>query len=399
MAHITSIKIGGLLGRPNPIEITFKRDVNIFFGENGCGKSTLLRILHAALERNETLLEALPVSYAEVNIYSIHEDKIFKHAWERKSKEVKKTALGHIKSRQTNFLELFETENTPLRSIDTAITSDKHGWRITPAPSLEVSKTRWAHKFLPTTRLYVNDEIARTNPAARMQVSEAGLEEAFIESVNRTWLLYYSQTLQEVRKIQEEGLRAVLSSVIGSNNKKEAKQNGNPAEAYERVTRFLSRQPSNTSLSLGTKESFNKRYAKEVNLRRVVDNLDNIEQRIERAMVPIEQFKDTAKSLLSNGKSLSVSNHQLQVVLATGRTLSAGSLSSGEKHLLKILLDVMTAGPGSVIIDEPELSMHVDWQSVFVKTVQSLNPQCQLILASHSPEIMAGISDDRIVRL
>jgi predicted ATP-dependent endonuclease of OLD family len=56
-------------------------------------------------------------------------------------------------------------------------------------------------------------------------------------------------------------------------------------------------------------------------------------------------------------------------------------------------------GNHSLIVDEPELSMHIDWQKKLLWTLHGLNPKIQQIMATHSPEIMAEIPDDRIFRL
>jgi predicted ATP-dependent endonuclease of OLD family len=52
-----------------------------------------------------------------------------------------------------------------------------------------------------------------------------------------------------------------------------------------------------------------------------------------------------------------------------------------------------------IIIDEPELSMHIDWQHDLLAALRVLNPQCQIIVATHSPEVMADVPDDKIFRL
>ncbi|WP_457282169.1 AAA family ATPase [Polaromonas sp. P5_D5] len=69
MAHITEIKIDGLLGRKEPIQLKLNNQVNVFFGENGCGKTTLLKILDAALSRDAEAMNLLPVERAEVHIF------------------------------------------------------------------------------------------------------------------------------------------------------------------------------------------------------------------------------------------------------------------------------------------------------------------------------------------
>lgn len=73
-----------------------------------------------------------------------------------------------------------------------------------------------------------------------------------------------------------------------------------------------------------------------------------------------------------------------------GRPISA--LSSGERQLLVMIahlsLNPNLAGSGVFIVDEPELSLHIDWQEKFVDAVREANPKVQLILATHSPAII-----------
>ena len=53
----------------------------------------------------------------------------------------------------------------------------------------------------------------------------------------------------------------------------------------------------------------------------------------------------------------------------------------------------------TILIDEPELSMHIDWQHDLIESLSRLNGQAQFILATHSPEIMAELDDSKIFRL
>jgi predicted ATP-binding protein involved in virulence len=68
------------------------------------------------------------------------------------------------------------------------------------------------------------------------------------------------------------------------------------------------------------------------------------------------------------------------------------ALSSGERQLLVMLahlsLNPSLEGSGVFIVDEPELSLHIDWQEKFVDSVIEANPNVQLILATHSPAII-----------
>lgn len=52
--------------------------------------------------------------------------------------------------------------------------------------------------------------------------------------------------------------------------------------------------------------------------------------------------------------------------------------------------------PFVFIADEPELSLHVGWQSELVKSIQNLNSDVQIIFATHSPDIVGDNSRDII---
>lgn len=381
MAHITKIKIDGLMGRKEPIELELNRKVNIFFGENGGGKTTLLKILDAAMSHNGDIMQRLPVERAEVHIYSIDRDKTFTQLWERKTK---------LKKPSRKISEWIEEEEAELISRPAKETNP---WKV---PGLKGSDLRgWQHTFLPTTRLYVDRRSMRLGRS----LTDNELDEIFADNVNTTWLSFYSEIMTNVRTLQESGLRNVVHYALAPKLKQTTGPTHNPSEAYDRVNRFLNRDSAST-IALGTKESFLKRYEKEENLRQIVDSLNTLESEIEDAMAPITRFEKTISELFSNKKRLMFEHgNKLAVKLQNGEYLSVSLLSSGEKHLLRMLIDAMKLGPSSLIIDEPELSMHIDWQRKFVNSVNGINPNCQLILASHSPEIMADVDDECIFRI
>ena len=53
---------------------------------------------------------------------------------------------------------------------------------------------------------------------------------------------------------------------------------------------------------------------------------------------------------------------------------------------------------GIFVVDEPELSLHLSWQKVFVKKALEVNNNVQFIFATHAPEII-GKYRDRAVKL
>lgn len=68
------------------------------------------------------------------------------------------------------------------------------------------------------------------------------------------------------------------------------------------------------------------------------------------------------------------------------------SLSSGEQHILILFYDLLfkDAGNSLILIDEPEISLHVDWQLSFLSDLRkiiSIVPH-DIVLATHSPQIV-----------
>lgn len=73
-----------------------------------------------------------------------------------------------------------------------------------------------------------------------------------------------------------------------------------------------------------------------------------------------------------------------------GETLVPYQLSSGEKQMLVILLTVLVEDrqPYVLFMDEPEVSLHVDWQEQLIDLILQLNPNVQIILTTHSPAVI-----------
>ncbi|WP_430885218.1 AAA family ATPase [Fusibacter sp. JL216-2] len=68
------------------------------------------------------------------------------------------------------------------------------------------------------------------------------------------------------------------------------------------------------------------------------------------------------------------------------------SLSSGERQLLVIFAHAFfnkyNANEKVFIIDEPELSLHLRWQQIFIETIVENCPKTQFVMATHSPDIV-----------
>ena len=73
-----------------------------------------------------------------------------------------------------------------------------------------------------------------------------------------------------------------------------------------------------------------------------------------------------------------------------GETLMPYQLSSGEKQMLVILLTVLIEDGQNYVLfmDEPEVSLHVEWQKRLIDLILELNSNVQIILTTHSPAVI-----------
>lgn len=112
---------------------------------------------------------------------------------------------------------------------------------------------------------------------------------------------------------------------------------------------------------------------------------------------PKKKFQDLIDDLFSEtGKKIIRTENEIRFS-QIGETLFPYQLSSGEKQMLVILLTVLIEDnlPYVLFMDEPEVSLHIEWQKRLIDLILDLNPNVQIILTTHSPAvIMNGWMDN-----
>ena len=122
----------------------------------------------------------------------------------------------------------------------------------------------------------------------------------------------------------------------------------------------------------------------------------NAKEEATEAAVYKTMFLDLVDELFSEtGKRIDRTSNELSF-MQFGEQLSPYKLSSGEKQMLIILLTALTQDrqPYVLFMDEPEASLHFEWQKRLIDMVLQLNPNVQIILTTHSPAVvMNGWAD------
>ncbi len=128
----------------------------------------------------------------------------------------------------------------------------------------------------------------------------------------------------------------------------------------------------------------------------IIDEDHNIKEEFEKIKYPKARFLEIIDNLFSEtGKVINKDKNQIEFLLGD-KEITPFQLSSGEKQLLIILLTVLVQDnkPSILFMDEPEISLHIEWQKKIIQYIRELNPNVQVIIATHSPAlIMEGWQD------
>jgi len=383
MAYIKRFHVEGLAGREPPYSVELNRDVNVFCGINGSGKTTLLKILHSALSTDTSILSGLPFKRAEVEVHLNRYNKSFARRFEQP-----KVLEAPDEAQDSGVHDIYR----PMVFIPVKAPA----WQSVPPEPEGGPLTVYARGYLPITRLYrsVKRQGKRTGT-----MSEEELDASFAAMLQRLWASYWSGVSAEVSRAQQRGLANILHHVLsGEEPPSDDPKAPDFGEAYKRVVSFLSRQPGIVD-ALDSKEEFQRKYESKARVRSVVKQINAIERVVEDVESPRRVLQAFLEAMYAGAKRIEFTDNEVKVTLPDKSEIGLPSLSSGEKQLFYLLLEALRSSSHSLIIDEPELSMHVDWQKRLISVLRALNPDMQLIMATHSPEITADLRDDKVFSL
>ena len=113
------------------------------------------------------------------------------------------------------------------------------------------------------------------------------------------------------------------------------------------------------------------------------------------------RFQDMVDELFAEtGKRIDRQSNELQFIQYNEK-LPPYLLSSGEKQILLILLTALTEDQEHYVLfmDEPEASLHFEWQKRLISLVRELNPNAQIMLTTHSPALIMDGWEDAVTEV
>ena len=328
---IKSLIVKNLNGKHN-FDLTFHPDINIFIGKNGAGKTTLMKLIWALVSGNIEILFA---------------DKIY-----------------------FDYLKVEDNDGYVELVID----------RVT---------NKIQYSVFPNDKGEKNTEIIKFNPQ-KYSIEEYTLQFQ-INIIDNIFFPTFRRIeggfgldAHTTKKIQD-----ILSEVFFSFENETIIDKFVTSISTNDIVELLSREYANIAKNIiDLQTELLKEVANKTNgeLKKYLEQ-GQIEKEI--LQKPFTELSLLVKDIFNKGikitKDISIGDE--------ANAISADKLSSGEKQMLSFFAYNMFYKKAAIFIDEPEISLHTDWQKVLFPSLLAQGTENQFFVATHSPFIYAKYPD------
>jgi len=158
--------------------------------------------------------------------------------------------------------------------------------------------------------------------------------------------------------------------------------------------------------------AFIQKQVKKLNLRNIAQG-QNVKSEPGKKEKSVEIIQEMIESFTGLGNlALDRNSDPISLTVTKGNaTITSQQMSDGEKCLLALVGDISRRliqlhpdsdhpleGPGIVLVDEADLHLHPLWQRDLIPGLSKTFPNLQLILTTHSPQILSHVQEGKIFR-
>ncbi|OBG68946.1 MULTISPECIES: AAA family ATPase [unclassified Mycobacterium] len=428
MARITNISIVGLLDYfAHSIEFPSDWRYILLYGPNGVGKTRLLEILHALYSRDFDALYEAPFDSLSVT----HDDNskllITRSEPEEGSgidgglsftltfTSSDKVYTGHYEAGGDERLRRYLLENTSWEPISGGQWRDSLDGEITDfrdlyfryGPSSDMPSARMERAarmderinqlieetpvhFIETQRL-LYDDLPNFRPARHREVARRRTIDAYAEDIKQQMATALAENSRRTQQLDRSFPRRLLEDPLAP-----VEDANIIRERYEEQSAKRSRLAELGLINSAVDVPLPVRKLNDWELRVLNTYLDDTDDKLEtfdHVAARVSLLEEIVHRRFFN-KTLRVNIREGIVVTrdSDGRIIPPSKLSSGEQHELVLMYDLLFNVPQGalVLVDEPEISLHVAWQKSFIQDIDRIAQLADLrfMIATHSPQII-----------
>ena len=365
---IQHLEVNGFQDRKQSIQFSFESDINIITGYNGAGKTNILKLIWYTISGNiYALLEEIKFTSLQLktDLYNVHIQKIRNDTCKAvlTDRSGTQTEFEDVTDEDDDFTDARDTLSAHLQAIGSSIF-------FPTFRRIEGGFTIGGVSRSPNPSLFNAPRVKGDLPEAVAAISRklTNLNHTFVTSIStidiaELLLRHFNEMSEEANTLQTKMSQDVINKI----------------RDFRRDTK--------------NEEQF--RIGEEA-----VETLESIRTLIERVDVQRERIMAPMLAVQTLGaKIFKHKGIQINRRVGFGDTVNAISsdlLSAGEKQMLSFICYNAFTDHAPIFIDEPELSLHVDWQRTLFPTLQSQKKENQFIIATHSPFIYGKFPEKEI---
>ena len=371
-------------------DLLFHEDLNIFTGANGSGKTTLLKLLWYLISGNlERILPEIPFDFVSIvtDLFSLDITCL-------DSSKVRFFSKKNTFSRSVNFTVTVDTETGSPGRRD--YTKKLHELNVDIAQAMKNSL------FFPTFRrieggfssVFEDADIdlsqhrsGRIVPEYPYRIREMlQVQEAISDFSTRVSVsddeFYNHKFIASISTRDIEKLVDQKHSIISDEVNKHRRNSSD--KITEKIRDYSSRQKSSDIQDL--------QEAKLLldDIQKRLEKVDKEEETLFQPISVLSEYVDDFYDFAIRITEKITLGHSTEAI---SNVISSDKLSAGEKQMLSFLCYNAFSEKNTIFIDEPELSLHVDWQRSLLPTLLKQGTGNQFFIATHSPFIYAKYPD------
>lgn len=373
---INKIEIIGLNNSEKVISISFNDDINIITGRNGSGKTTILKLMWYCISANieraveEIIFEKVVIQTSE---YILTVEKI----------ELKNKNMIHVVV-ASHLGEVLLDDKEPINRE-----------RVVERANEITVKLFDTSIFFPTfRRIEGGFSMDSSNGHSARRVMRNGREEYLIRNSGGSNIQDALESHADRLSVKKHKFVSSISTVDIQHLV--TRKHNDATTKVEDYSKQLSEKIFSEITAYGETDSVEKEALKDA-----VSTLDKIKQ-------SVTEFEGTRENAFKSLNVLSdiivtIFKHKgirLNPRVTLGdidQSINSDSLSAGEKQMLSFLCYNALYNDCPFFIDEPELSLHVDWQRILLDVMTKQRTNNQLFIATHSPFIYTQYEDKEIM--
>jgi len=421
MYILKSITIEDFWGQKK-IFTEFDKSVNVFIGQNGTGKTTLMNIIYGILTVNSKILGEVNFKKIDIRLCRLSRNrKISVEIIENNNILQIKYKIGNqvfefplyveeynIRTKRLhptlrNIVSQCKTEMSKLVSInwlsvyreifdDESFEEDRY-YNRRPEVNRSSVDAKIEELLKRVTSYYLNIEF-QANLLTQDYQSDVLAGLLYNESFDKF-------SIDKDSNLDPEVIRKDLHHAYRDLNSLNPKIEKRIEKHIKAITKSL----SNLEQSISGKESIDLNDVLPIVLLRRTNYIINLSKKLEiernKLFSSFNKYIKQLSNFIKDKKiELSPASRYPIRITKNNLDLQITELSSGEKQLFILLTETLLQKNEDYIFiaDEPELSLHIEWQKMLLSSIQELNPNSQIIVATHSPEI-AALWRNKIIKM